>query len=72
MSIVSHRTNRVMNRLTVMSVIFLPLTFLCGIYGMNFKVLPETDWRYGYLFFWVAVLILVSGCVYVLRRLKAL
>jgi magnesium transporter len=72
MSIVSHRTNRVMNRLTVMSVIFLPLTFLCGIYGMNFKVLPETDWRYGYLFFWVAVLIIVSGCVYVLRRLKAL
>jgi hypothetical protein len=41
MSVVSHRTNEVMKRLTVVSVVFLPLTFLVGVYGMNFKVLPS-------------------------------
>jgi magnesium transporter len=72
MSIVGHRTNKIMNRLTVMSVIFLPLTFLCGVYGMNFEVLPEVGWRYGYLFFWVAAATIVTGCVLFLRKLKAL
>jgi magnesium transporter len=72
MSIVGHRTNRIMNRLTVMSVIFLPLTFLCGVYGMNFEFLPEVGWKYGYLGFWIAVIIIVSGCIYYLRKLKAL
>jgi magnesium transporter len=67
-SMVGHRTNRVMNRLTVVSVIFLPLTFLCGVYGMNFEVLPETKWRYGYLSFWVAVALIVVGLVWLLRR----
>lgn len=41
MSMVAHRTNKVMGKLTVVSVIFLPLTFLCGVYGMNFDVMPE-------------------------------
>jgi magnesium transporter len=53
MGIVSHRTNKVVNRLTVVSLVFLPLTFLCGVYGMNFEFLPEFKWRYGYLYFWV-------------------
>jgi magnesium transporter len=35
--------------------IFLPLTFLCGVYGMNFGVLPELHWRYGYAMFWLSV-----------------
>src|SRR4029079_4913306 len=52
MSLVAHRTNKVMNRLTVVSVIFLPLTFLCGVYGMNFHNVPELEWRYGYALFW--------------------
>jgi len=72
MSIVGHRTNRVMNKLTVFSIIFLPLTFLCGIYGMNFKVLPELEWKFGYLLFWMAVAIIVSGALVILRRLKLL
>ena len=41
LSMVSHRTNRIVNRLTVLSAIFLPLTFLCGVYGMNFRILPR-------------------------------
>jgi magnesium transporter len=53
MGIVSHRTNKIVNRLTVLSTIFLPLTFLCGIYGMNFEILPELKWKYGYAVFWL-------------------
>ncbi len=70
MSLVGHRTNRVMNRLTVVSIIFLPLTFLCGIYGMNFDVLPELHWKYGYLAFWAAVLAIGGGVYVVMRKLK--
>ena len=70
MSVVSHRTNEVMKRLTVVSVVFLPLTFLCGVYGMNFEVLPELRLRYGYLFFWVAVMAVVSGVLYLMRRAR--
>jgi magnesium transporter len=72
MSMVSHQTNKVMNRLTVVSVIFLPLTFLCGVYGMNFKVLPETQWHYGYLFFWGLAGAIVIGLMWFLRRYKLL
>ena len=72
MSMVGHRTNRVMNRLTVVSVIFLPLSFLCGVYGMNFDVLPELHWKFGYAFFWALVLTLVIVIIAVLRRMRAL
>ncbi len=72
MSMVGHRTNRVMNRLTVVSVIFLPLTFLCGVYGMNFEVLPELRWQYGYHLFWAAVLVIVAGLLALMRRNRLL
>ncbi|HYC01029.1 MAG TPA: magnesium transporter CorA family protein [Candidatus Limnocylindrales bacterium] len=68
MSMVSHRTNAVMKRLTAVSVIFLPLTFLCGVYGMNFRVLPELEWQYGYAAFWAAALALAGTLVWLLRR----
>ncbi|MEI9937553.1 MAG: magnesium transporter CorA family protein [Pseudomonadota bacterium] len=64
MSLVGHRTNEVMKRLTVVSVVFLPLTFLCGVYGMNFEILPELHWPYGYAFFWslaFAIVVLLLG-----------
>ena len=51
LGIVSHRTNQLVNRLTLVSMVFLPLTFLCGVYGMNLD-LPEYRWRYGYAYFW--------------------
>lgn len=72
MSLVSYRTNRVMNRLTVVSVIFLPLTFLCGVYGMNFEQLPELKWQFGYAGFWVLALVIAVGLVVYMRRLKLL
>ena len=39
--------NAIMKRLTVVSTLFIPLTFLVGVWGMNFKLMPELDWRYG-------------------------
>ena len=72
MSLVSYRTNRVMNRLTVVSVIFLPLTFLCGVYGMNFEVLPELKWPFGYAAFWLVALAIATGLVLYMRRLRLL
>jgi magnesium transporter len=68
MSVVSHRTNAVMKRLTVVSVVFLPLTFLCGVYGMNFDHLPELHWRWGYAGFWGVAATIVVGLLFVSRR----
>lgn len=48
LSSVSNRLNEVMKVLTIISTIFMPLTFIAGVYGMNFKNLPETEWHYGY------------------------
>jgi magnesium transporter len=48
MSNVSNRMNEVMKVLTIMASIFIPLTFLAGIYGMNFRNMPELEWEYGY------------------------
>jgi len=59
MGMVSHRTNKIVNRLTIFSMIFLPLSFLCGVYGMNFEVMPELGWKYSYAIFWM----LASGFV---------
>jgi magnesium transporter len=47
-SINSHESNHVMKVLTVITTIFMPLTFIAGIYGMNFKYMPELSWKYGY------------------------
>ena len=41
--------NAIMKRLTIVSTLFIPLTFLVGVWGMNFKIMPELDWRYGYI-----------------------
>ena len=73
MSLVAHQTNKVMGKLTVVSFIFLPLTFLCGVYGMNFDVLPELKWGWAYPWgFWGAVGGFVVILVLVMRKLKLL
>jgi len=48
LSSISNKLNEVMKVLTIIATIFIPLTFIAGIYGMNFKYMPEIDWRYGY------------------------
>lgn len=59
LSSVSNRLNAVMKVLTIIATIFMPLTFLSGIYGMNFKYMPELGWRFGYPAFWVVVVVIV-------------
>lgn len=51
----SNNINKLMQRFTVMTTIFLPLTFLTGIYGMNFRNIPELELEYGYFYFWLIV-----------------
>ncbi len=53
---VSNRMNEVMKVLTVIATIFIPLTFIAGVYGMNFDNMPELHWRYGYWFVWLVML----------------
>jgi magnesium transporter len=72
MSLVTHRTNDVMKRLTVVSVVFLPLTFLVGVYGMNFDVLPELKWRFGYVYFWIVAVGIVAVILRIIRRSRLL
>lgn len=72
MSLIGHRTNEVMKRLTVVSVVFLPLTFLCGVYGMNFQNFPELQWEHGYAYFWMIVAAIVTGLLLAMRRAKLL
>jgi magnesium transporter len=52
-SLASHRTNEIVRVLTVFSVFFLPLTFIVGVYGMNFRYMPELNWKAGYPATWL-------------------
>ncbi len=54
LSVLSHRMNEIVKVLTIFSTIFIPLTFLAGVYGMNFQHFPEIGWKYGYGLFWLA------------------
>jgi magnesium transporter len=72
MSMVGHRTNQVMKKLTAVSIVFLPLTFLVGVYGMNFEVFPELKWRFGYVYFWAVVGAVIVILIRVLRRSRVL
>jgi len=55
LSSISNRLNSVMKVLTIIATIFMPLTFIAGIYGMNFKYMPELEWRWGYPAVWLVV-----------------
>jgi magnesium transporter len=57
-----------MKTLTIISTIFIPLTFIAGVYGMNFKHMPELDWRYGYAAVWMAMVTLTVLLVLWFRR----
>lgn len=72
LTVMAHRTNMTMNRLAVVSTIFLPLTFLCGVYGMNFEVMPELEWQHSYAMFWVVSAIITVTLTIVLKRARLL
>ena len=68
LSNVSHRTNEVMKVLTIMASIFIPLTFMAGIYGMNFENMPELAVPWAYPALWGAMIAVAMGMVVYFRR----
>lgn len=70
LSLTSHRLNQIMKVLTIVTVIFVPLTLLVGIYGMNFEHMPELHSRYGYFILLGTMALIASGLLYLFRRLR--
>jgi len=70
MGIMSNRMNAAMQRLTAITIIFLPLTFIVGNYGMNFEFMPELHWKYGYLFSIILNISVAVGIFYWLKKKK--
>jgi magnesium transporter len=68
MTATSNRMSEIMKVLTLIGTIFIPLTFLAGVYGMNFHYLPELGWRHGYFVFWGICLALAVAMVVWFRR----
>ena len=66
---INRKMNEIMKVLTIFAAVFIPLTFIVGIYGMNFKFMPELDWKYGYLIVW-GLIISVSGGMILLFKKK--
>jgi magnesium transporter len=58
LSSVSNKMNEVMKVLTIIATIFMPMTFIAGIYGMNFKYMPELDWHWAYPVIWAVIIVL--------------
>jgi magnesium transporter len=69
LSSVSNRMNAVMKVLTIIATIFIPLTFIAGIYGMNFKYMPELEWKWGYLTVWI-FMVIIGICMLIYFRRK--
>ena len=68
LSSVSKRTNEIMKVLTIFASLFMPLTFIVGVYGMNFDVMPELRWAWGYPAVMLLMLVLVVGLLVLFRR----
>lgn len=67
---ISNRMNEVMKMLTIISTIFIPLTFIVGVYGMNFEHMPELKWHYGYCLVWAVMLVIAIGLFVYFKRKK--
>jgi magnesium transporter len=70
LSSISNRMNEVMKILTIISTIFIPLTFIVGVYGMNFRFMPEVEWRYGYFLIWGVIIVVGVSLVRFFKRKK--
>jgi len=68
LSSVSNKMNEVMKVLTIIATIFIPLTFIAGIYGMNFKFMPELEWRWAYPAIWAIMAAITIGMLVLFRR----
>jgi magnesium transporter len=70
LSVVSNRMNEVMKVLTIIATIFIPLTFVAGIYGMNFEYMPELGWKWAYFTIWGVIIGVGVVMVAWFRRLR--
>jgi magnesium transporter len=70
LSSISNRMNEVMKVLTIIATIFIPLTFIAGIYGMNFDFMPELKWRWAYFGVWGVILVVAITMVIYFKRKK--
>ncbi len=68
LSATSNRLNEVMKALTIVSTIFLPMSFVAGVYGMNFHYFPEITWKYGYAYVWAIFIIIPVGMLIFFKR----
>lgn len=66
----NNRLNDILRVLTIFSVVFIPLTFLAGIYGTNFKYLPELDFKYAYPIFWLVLIAVAVGMILFFKKRK--
>ncbi|MDA3809913.1 MAG: magnesium/cobalt transporter CorA [Spirochaetaceae bacterium] len=69
-SIMSNKLNDIMKVLTIFSVIFIPLTFIAGIYGTNFDFIPELHLKYGYFFLWLILILVASSMIIYFKKRK--
>ncbi|RUT79316.1 magnesium/cobalt transporter CorA [Ancylomarina longa] len=67
-SIQGYRMNQVMKILTIVATIFIPITFITGIYGMNFKYMPELNWELGYLSAWILIVVISIAMLLYFKR----
>ena len=70
MTTISNKMNEVMKVLTIIATIFIPLTFIAGIYGMNFDNMPELHYKYGYFILWGIMIVLFLGMIYYFKKKK--
>jgi magnesium transporter len=68
LSILSNRMNAVMKVLTIIATLFIPLTFIAGIYGMNFVHMPELSWKWGYPAVWAVMITVAAGLVVYFKK----
>ncbi|MDR1307497.1 MAG: magnesium/cobalt transporter CorA [Treponema sp.] len=68
LSSISNRMNRIMKVLTIISTIFIPLTFIAGVYGMNFTHMPELGYAYSYPVIWGVMILTAAGMIYFFKR----
>ena len=68
LSTLSYKMNEVMKVLTIMATIFIPITFIAGVYGMNFKYMPELEWPWGYGFVWGVMIVVAAAMIFYFKK----
>jgi len=69
-SVVANKMNDIMKVLTIFAAVFIPLTFIAGVYGTNFEYLPELEYRYSYFIFWGVMVAIAGASLYYFKKKK--